>query len=130
MALESSRARGPRFSMPTSGSSRVTSPFRSSRSALKYTPYDPPEIMSPLRASRRPSSSQSSYSGLSDPGKTSLHTYIAPLPMTPGDLTLAVGLQELDMISNVIVNLLNSPPKISDTYFIATTFWSRCGSKF
>jgi len=92
MALENRRPKRPR---PSPGSSRVASPFRTARSVLKYTPYDPPEIIPRLRT-MRPSSSQSFHSRLSDPGQVSL----LPLPMTAGDLTLAAGLQELEIISS------------------------------
>ena len=102
MALENHRIKGPISSVSSPGSSRVSSPFRASGSALKYTAYDPPEIIPRLRT-RRPSSSQSFHSKLSDPGQVSLHTH-ASLPMTPGNLTLAAGL-ELEMMSNVILNL-------------------------
>ena len=96
MALEDRRTKGPR-PLSTPGS---LPPFRVSGSALKYTPYDPPEIIPRLRT-RRPSSSQSSHSGLSDPGQVSLHM---TLPMTPGSLTLATDLK-LEMMTNVILNL-------------------------
>ena len=125
MALENRRTEGPRSSVSTPVSSRVTSPFRASGSTLKYTPYDPPEIIPRLRTTR-PSSSQSR---LSDPGQVSLHTH-ASLPMTPGNLTLAAGL-ELNIMSNVILNLVViAHNKASHTYFIATTFSCRCSSKF
>ena len=110
MALENHRAKGPKSSVSSPGSSRVTSPFSASGSALKYTPYDPPEIIPRLRT-RRPSSSQSFHSKLSDPGHVSLHAHTS-LPMTPGNLTLAAGL-ELEMMSNVImclvVNIVTKP---------------------
>ena len=101
MALQNHLAKGPISSSVSSPrSSRVTSPFRASGSALKYTPYEPPEIIPRLRT-RRPSSSQSFHSKLSDPGQVSLHTHA----LLPGNLTLAAGL-ELEMMSNVILNLV------------------------
>lgn len=98
MALENRQGMGPRSSS-TAGSLHVVSPFRASGPALKYTPYDPPEIIPRLRT-RRPSSSQSSHSGLSDPGQVSL-------PMTPGNLTLAAGL-ELEMMTNQLPSLVDA----------------------
>lgn len=119
MALENHRAKGPMSSVSSPGSSRVTSPFRASGSALKYTPYEPPEIIPRLRT-RRPSSSQSFNSKLSDPGQVSLYTHTS-LPMTPGNLTLAAGL-ELEMISNVILKLVNNATKLFSHSFYRNNF--------
>jgi hypothetical protein len=105
MALEKRQAKGLRLSS-TPGSSRIVSPFASG-SALKYTPYDPPEIIPRLRRTRRPSS-QSSHSGLSDPGQVSLHR---SLPITPENLTLADGL-ELEIVTNVILNLVDDTKRL------------------
>ena len=108
MAFENHRAKGPISSVSSPGLSRVTSPFRASGSALKYTPYEPPEIIPRLRT-MRPSSSQSFHSKLSDPGQVSFtHT---SLPITPGNLTLAAGL-ELEMMSNVILELVKIAAKL------------------
>jgi hypothetical protein len=122
MALENHRAKGAMSSVSSPESSRVTSPFRASGSALKYTPYELPEIIPRLRT-RRPSSSQSLHSKLSDPGQVSLHTH-ALLPMTPGNLTLAAG-SELEMMSNVILNLvvnINIATKLLTHLFYSNNF--------
>jgi len=128
MALEDCRARGPRLS-ETLGSSQIAPPLRASRSSLKYAPYDPPEIIPRLRT-KRPSSSQSSHSGPSDPGHASLHAPVASLPMTAGDLALTAGLQKLAIIPSVSLNLLDCPQKHSHTSFIATPFFRRRSSRF
>lgn len=123
MALENRQAKGPRLSS-IPGSSRVVSPVASG-SALKYTPYDPLEIIPRLRRTSRPSSSQSSHSGLSDPGQVSLHT---SLPMTSEKLTLAGGL-EFKRVTNVILNLVDYTKRLLTFIFIATSFSCRCSSK-
>ena len=110
-------------SVSSPGSSRVTSPFRVSGSALKYTPYDPPEIIPRMRT--RPSSSRSFHSKLSDPGQVSLHTH-ASLPMTPGNLTSAAGL-ELEMSNVILYLVVNITTKfLTLIYFVAPTFSCRC----
>lgn len=105
IALDNRRANGPRLPISTPGSWRVASPFRASGSTLKYTPYDPPEIIPRLRTR------SSSHRGLSNPRQVSLDTHVTSLPMTAGDLALAAGLQELEIISNVILNLVDYSQK-------------------
>ncbi|KAF8160934.1 armadillo-type protein [Crassisporium funariophilum] len=73
-------------STPEPSRVRVSSKGARSTSALKYTAYDPPDVV-PRQRTRRQSSSQpsvsSTRSALSNPG------------LTAGDLALATGLREL-----------------------------------